>query len=620
MNTNTRNAFTRAGAGAGVVALCAALTLGAVSSASATGFAPTANADSYAVDANTPLVVSTANGLLANDADPEGDAISAVNVGPSSAFAAGESLVANPDGSFTYTPPTDFVGTRIWSYRPADDTDQGPAVTITFTITGNVVVAPINLKPVANDDFYPVTQGVLLSISAPGVLANDVDFDGDTLTMNNGALQPTGGVLPGESMALWADGHFQYMPPTGYTGTRTWTYGVTDGAIDSELAEIVFTITAAAPGVNAAPVSGADAYAVTQDVAYSLGAPGILANDSDADGDPITAVGHIAPTGGLLPGESFSLALAGSFNYVPPTGYTGTRTFRYNATDGTDQGALVDLVFTISAPVAPANTAPVANPDSYAVVKDVPAVYAAPGFLANDMDADGDTIEFDSIAAPAGGMLPGEIIDTPTANGAFGYTPPTGYVGDRVFTYIASDGTDASNVGTITFHITAAAPVNAAPVATPDAYFVVENVPFTRLGAGYLENDTDADGDALEWSNLYMPAGGVLPGEDLTMLTNGGAFTYTPPTGFTGTREFMYLATDGTDTSNYATITFTIQPRGAGNPLIPTVPGDPDLPTDDSTIPTLAATGSTPSYALATLAAMVAGIGFVLVRSSRRVA
>lgn len=611
MNTNTRNAFARAGAGAGVVALCAALTLGAVSSASATGFAPTAGADSYAVDANTPLSVSAANGILANDVDPEGDAISAVNVVRAQAAAAGESLVANADGSFTYTPPTDFVGTRIWAYRPADDTDQGPVVNITFTITGNVVPPVVNTKPVANPDAYAVTQGVLLSVLAAGVLTNDTDADGDPITMTNGAFAPVGGILPGESMSLWGDGHFDYLPPTGYTGTRTWSYGVSDGTADSNLTEIVFTITAAAPGVNSAPVSGADAYAVTQDLAYSLGAPGILANDADPDGDPITAVGHVAPTGGLLPGESFSLALDGSFHYVPPTGYTGTRTFRYNATDGTDQGKLVDLVFTIA---AAANTAPVANPDSYAVVKDVPAVYAAPGLLANDMDADGDTIEFDSIAAPAGGLLPGEIIDTPTANGAFGYTPPTGYVGDRVFTYVISDGTVASNVGTITFHITDAAPVNAAPVATPDAYFVVENVPFTRLGTGYVENDSDADGDALFWSNLYAPSGGLLPGEDLTMLSLDGAFTYTPPTGFTGTREFSYDATDGTDTSNLSTITFTIQPRGAGNPLIPTVPGDPD----DSTIPTLAATGSTPAYALGTLAVLVAATGFVLVRSSRR--
>ena len=103
--------------------------------------------------------------------------------------------------------------------------------------------------------------------------------------------------------------------------------------------------------------------------------------------------------------------------------------------------------------------------------------------------------------------------------------------------------------------------MNTPPVAGADAYLVVRDVPFVRLAPGYLENDTDADGDTLAWSHLYSPDGGLLPGEDLTMTTMEGEFVYTPPTGFTGTRVFSYLVTDGIAESNYATITFTVAPR-----------------------------------------------------------
>ena len=76
---------------------------------------------------------------------------------------------------------------------------------------------------------------------------------------------------------------------------------------------------------------------------------------------------------------------------------------------------------------------------------------------------------------------------------------------------------------------------------------------------------------------------------------------------------------DGTAASAEATITFQVRPRVAlDEPTIPTLPdGDPE----DSTVPsTLASTGSAPSWALGVLAALIAATGFVLVRSSRRVA
>jgi hypothetical protein len=113
----------------------------------------------------------------------------------------------------------------------------------------------------------------------------------------------------------------------------------------------------------------------------------------------------------------------------------------------------------------------------------------------------------------------------------------------------------------------------------------------------------------------------MLPGEDFAITSDDGSFVYTPPTGFTGVREFGYSATDGMGgVSDVTTITLTVAPPVLlDEPGLPTQPdGDP---TDGGAVPTvLASTGSTTGYALGTLAALLAATGFVLVRSSRRVA
>ena len=77
--------------------------------------APTAAADEYTTDENTVLTVA-ATGVLANDIDPDGDTLSAILVtGPTSG-----TLTLNADGSFTYTPNTDFSGTDSFVYKAND--------------------------------------------------------------------------------------------------------------------------------------------------------------------------------------------------------------------------------------------------------------------------------------------------------------------------------------------------------------------------------------------------------------------------------------------------------------------------------------------------------------------
>ena len=81
---------------------------------------------------------------------------------------------------------------------------------------------------------------------------------------------------------------------------------------------------------NQPPVATDDSYSIAQGNTLSVAAPGVLANDSDPNNDPVTAVLEVAPEHGTL-----SLNSDGSFSYTPDAVFTGTDSFTYKANDGT---------------------------------------------------------------------------------------------------------------------------------------------------------------------------------------------------------------------------------------------------------------------------------------------
>lgn len=78
-----------------------------------------------------------------------------------------------------------------------------------------------------------------------------------------------------------------------------------------------------------APVAVGDAYGTQQDAPLVVPAPGVLANDTDADGDPITAIKVSDPANGTV-----GLSATGGFLYTPAQGFVGVDTFTYRAYDG----------------------------------------------------------------------------------------------------------------------------------------------------------------------------------------------------------------------------------------------------------------------------------------------
>jgi Ca2+-binding RTX toxin-like protein len=221
-----------------------------------------------------------------------------------------------------------------------------------------------NRAPVAAADTYTVVEGQTLKVEHPGLLGNDSDPDGDDIYAVY-ASGPTAGKL-----TIGDDGSFVYTPAARYHGTDTFTYKATDDHLESAPATVTITVT---PGPNAAPKAVPDSYTVAQNGTLTQSAPGMLANDTDADGDPLTAKLGDTPDHGKI-----SMKSTGEFTYTPLTGYHGTDSFTYRANDGDVDSAPATVTITVTAggtPAPPPAPAPTPTPTA---AKD-PLSYCRPG-------------------------------------------------------------------------------------------------------------------------------------------------------------------------------------------------------------------------------------------------
>src|SRR5205823_120218 len=143
-----------------------------------------------------------------------------------------------------------------------------------YTTLFRSTISGVNDAPLAVNDSYTTAEDTALNVAAAGVLANDSDVDGDTLSAVL-VSQPTHG-----SLTLNSNGSFSYVPAANYNGSDSFTYKANDGQADSGIATVSITIT----GVNDAPVAVNDSYSTAHYPSSTLSRSGVLTNDSDVDG------------------------------------------------------------------------------------------------------------------------------------------------------------------------------------------------------------------------------------------------------------------------------------------------------------------------------------------------
>lgn len=197
---------------------------------------------------------------------------------------------------------------------------------------------------------------------------------------------------------------------------------------------------------------------------------------------------------------------------------------------------------------------PVAVNDTYQVNTDT--TLNASTVLANDTDADGDTI---SEAVFVSGVSHGTL--NLAADGTFTYTPALGFTGADSFTYLARDAANGENSSLAAIVTINVGPVNSPPVATPDNINVAADTAFV----GGLQG-TDSDSDPLTFS-----AGSTAAAHGTVVIGADGQFTYTPSAGYIGSDSFSFKVNDGTEDSADALISVLVGPSSNNPPVATSV-------------------------------------------------
>lgn len=286
--------------------------------------APRAVNDPYTTPEDVPLNVNAAGGVLSNDTGGATTLTALLARAPSSA----SSFTLRPNGSFTYTPATDFFGTDTFVYVATDGVRNSLPATVTITVTS------VSDAPVASADAYDVEEDDVLVVGAAhGVLANDYDGDGDPLMATLLANVQHG------TLALAADGGFTYTPVAGYRGADGFTYTLSDGTGLTA----VGSVTLAVAPTNRAPVLAADHFRAYRDMPLTLSASdGLGANDMHPDGAALSFELMANPSG-----LNLTISPNGGFTYTPAPGFVGLVRFAYRAWDAQGGSAVALATITV---------------------------------------------------------------------------------------------------------------------------------------------------------------------------------------------------------------------------------------------------------------------------------
>ena len=248
--------------------------------------------------------------VLTNDTDPNGLALSVTAATITTAH--GGTVVQNANGTFTYTPAANFVGTDTFNYTLKDSAGLTATGAVTLAVT-----APAYLPPLAAPDSFTGTENQVIT---GNVLTNDTDPNGLALSV---------------SSVENANGTFTYTPAANFTGTDTFNYTLHDSAGLGSTGTATIT-------VNAPPVAVADKFTGTENLAIT---GNLMTNDTDPNGLALSVTaGAIATTHG----GSVVQNANGTFTYTPAANYVGTDTFNYTLKDSAGLSSTGAVTLTVN--------------------------------------------------------------------------------------------------------------------------------------------------------------------------------------------------------------------------------------------------------------------------------
>jgi len=282
---------------------------------------------------------------------------------------------------------------------------------------------------------------------------------------------------------------------------------------------------------NMAPVAIADAFSVDEDMALNVTAPGVLANDTDAELDPLTAVLASGPASA----QSFTLNADGSFDYTPNADFNGSDSFTYFANDGQANSAVATATITVNA----VNDAPLANPAAANTDEDNAVTITLSG-----SDVENYALTFAIVTAPANGSL-GAITPINDTSAEVVFTPNADFNGNDSFTYTSNDGA-----------------LDSAPALVSVTINAVNDVPEFTSGPDVTVDEDSGAQTIAAWATGISAGPADEAGQMLTFNvtgnTNAALFDAQPAVNAAGDLAF----TPSDDANGNAMITLTLSDDG----------------------------------------------------------
>ena len=451
---------------------------------------PVARADFYVARVAEPLTIDP----IANDTDPNGDALSLVAAGTAPAGTAVSADLSRGTLTFTGSVPGSFQ----FTYTVSD----GPSTTV-GVIRVDVVDDDTNALPIAEDDLAVLPSGGA-SLIAP--LANDTDPSGGVLVVQSIDVPANSGL----EVTLIERHLLRITSPGGLSDVTTFTYTVSNGA-GSATAQ-VSVIPTNAQSEETPPQATPDTAKVRAD---DIGSVSVLSNDRSPIGLSLSLDPEVEVLSGAELGTVF---VTGNQVRLAAGSEAGVVRVAYTAIDSVGNRATTTVTFEIIASSA-ANSAPVPKALSAWAVQGQMTRIPVP---LTGIDPDGDSVALVGIdQPPAKGSV---VLGTEWLE----YTPSDDATGTDTFSYIVEDRLGVQGRARVRVGIAPPGSQNHNPTAVPDSVTVR---PGREVSINVLSNDLDADGDALYMDtdpatvSVSDPAATVTVAEDLVTVkapaTNG---------------------------------------------------------------------------------------------------
>jgi hypothetical protein len=270
---------------------------------------------------------------------------------------------------------------------------------------------------------------------------------------------------------------------------------------------------------------------------------------SDSDGDAMTITAGSLPAWLTLTATGNGTA---TLSGTPAAGDVGSDSISLSVSDGV---LSCSQNFTLAVAAAPVLSPTLSTINTFAGGSENTAytmTYSALLAGSNAADPNGLPVSFlitsvDSGSLTLNGSAAVAGVSTLSAGASVVWTPAAGASGTLdAFSVEATDGT-ATSTPAVAVDVQVAASL--APVAANDSFNTISGV---AVSGNVLNNDTSSSGSALSALVQTQPTHGTL------MLSTDGDFTYLPAVGFVGSDSFTYVASDGTLTSNAATVSITV--------------------------------------------------------------